>query len=388
MQLLAHSAQQLQQQQQRRQQELFNQGSSSAALQQLAKFHQQKEQGVEMAEDQSSYESKSVGYSAFPRNDNVKVEDLPKSVQMSVNTLNQANLLRHSFSPSTQASSKQQAPGILNYTNWTITGRATPEFERGHIRDLSFGSQDSPILGLQSSDIIKNSSKPYHKPQVAMPVRTAPADPEPELKSPLDHPDQLEQHRNRFFSSDSGPASGGEQAVGEAALNENDKKAVAAIGKLMEMGEKISTTGHGNLNVQTNTVTMAQHAIPLPINTGTPIPYNVLQMQELIRNTPPPPYEQSNLLSGSVPMHFPTGHVAPAQAPVSLTTDNNEVKQEPHSPSKASRNFYLAEAGQYKPGRDTVGLSEEQVKFLTDANTDLQARYCISFLSFHCLVFF
>lgn len=361
MQLLAHSAQ-LQQQQQRMQQELYNQGSSSAALQQLARLHQQKEQGVELTEEQASYPSKPVSFPVYPRNDNVKTENSPKPVQMPVN----AHTLRHSFSPSTQTS-KHQNPAMLNFPSWTFTGRSTPDFERGHIRDLSFSSQDSPILGFQPSDVIKGNSKHYHKSLVVQPVSSLSTAPEPELKSPLDHPDQLEQHRNRFFSSDSCPASSGEQGAGEAVLNENDKKAVAAIGKLMEIGEKVNTSGQlhmAGIKVQPNSV--PQHSL---VNSGAPLPLNVMQMQDLMRNTPPPPYEHTNLLPGS--MAFSTAHPV---APHSMAS--SDVKREPESPSKHSKTFFLADGVQYKLGQacNVVGLPEEQSKFFPAANANLQQR--------------
>ena len=387
MQLLAHSAhhqQQLlqQQRQQAQQEEIFTSGSSSAALQRFAKLHQQKAQNVEMMEDQSSFAAKPAGFPVYVQGDNVKVDSAGKPVPLPI-AANQAGSVPLPFSSSMQPPSKHPPSLISNYQNWQMGGeRATPDFEKSHVRDLSFGSQDSPVFTLQMADIVKNSGASknllptslYSKqnPNV-LPVSSN--EPGPELKSPLDHPDQLERHRSRFFSTDSGPASGGEQPPpddDEAPLNEHDKKAAAAISKLMEQSEKNPPVSHPRgSSVKINNIPVQDHNFVRPNNPNSALPLNILQVQELFRNTPPPTYEQSLLPSG-----LPSG-LAPVQASAALAMANTDVKREPDSPAKPVRQHYISGDEHYQNIQQNcpqVQLPDGQSKFQPGGNVDMTSR--------------
>ena len=369
MQLLAHSAQQQQQllqQQRQQQQEMFGQGSSSAALQHLAKLHQQGEQGIEMIQDYSTFAAKSGAYTIYSHGDTIKTDATGKSIQMPLsNTINPSNVDQMPYSSSMQASSKQPPALISNYQTWPSGERVISEFEKGHVRDLSFGSQDSPIFSLPMGEIAKNpvmtkttTSLLYHKHSAAA-LPSAPAnEPEPELKSPLDHPDQLERHRSRFFSTDSGAASGGEQQPeddDEAPLNEHDKKAAAAISQLMEQGEKNPPVAPGiALSYKPNTGITEQNFVR-PTNASQGLSLSLLQVQELFRNTPPPTYEQSLLPGTAGTLAIPPAVVAQIPQSTAMAMSNNEIKQEPNSPATKvpPRQYYI-------PSQNCVPLAMQE----------------------------
>ena len=385
MQLLAHSAQQQQQllqqqQEQRQQQELFGQGSSSAALQQLAKLHQHGEQAVEIMQDQSSFAvAKSGAFPIYAHGDNVKVDVSGKPIPIALaNAVQQPAVAQMSYS----SASKQPPTFITNYQNWSVVERATPEFEKGHVRDLSFGSQDSPIFALPVGELVKTGGAKatatpiFQKHSAAILPTVPPNEPEPELKSPLDHPDQLERHRSRFFSSESGAASGTEQQPGddEAPLNEHDKKAAAAISKLMEQGEKNPPVVPANLAAyKPPSRDVSELNFIQPAN-----PLNILQVQELFRHTPPPTYEQS-LLPGATPpgaLSIPVSSSVISQTsqatPMGLSVV--EVKQEPNCPANKvpSRQYYNPTEAAQNCG--SIAMQGELAKYHPGSNVERPAR--------------
>ena len=383
MQLLAHSAQQQQQllqEEQRQQQEIYDRGSSSAALQQLAKFHQQKGLTANMIQDPSFLSKTNYPvYSQETEAGKVEMSGKPASAILA-NTVHQASAgqLR-----STPTAGKQQPVVMPQYTAWSVTERApaASDYDKGHVRDLSFGSQDSPLHPLQLGDVSKASFKAHpssvnHKSANTVPV-TAATRPEPELKSPLDHPDQFERRGNRFFSSDSGAASGNEQQAvdNEPPLNERDKKAAAAIGKLLDQNEKDPPVSHAN------SIGLKLNNVGMPGYSNLSVPLNV--MQELIRNTPPPAYDQSYLQTGAA-LH--PSIIAQNHQPIAMLMPNNDVKQEPGSPGKPAVQYYVPVSEQQKYVHTTNQAAlVEQAKFLPGTNTELPHRYVFRFLVIrHC----
>nr|CAB3267233.1 uncharacterized protein zf(c2h2)-117 [Phallusia mammillata] len=370
MQLLAFSAQQHQEQlleeQQRLHGESYRQGSSSDALQQLALKAKLRQE-----EQNSSVRNQSKG-DFFVKPEVQQMVVPPALVAGPSGTLAQVQSRKLPMNVNVSASAG----------GWAVTDRAVPDLVPSQSTascklpnnansDIAFASQGSPILPLQSTESPRNTPKlntSRKSTPFAIPITKVKTAAEPELKSPLDHPEhQLDhQQRARFFSGESVSATqGAEQADDEAPLNERDKEAALALRKLLEQSEKTAgTTMESNSKALIMESLVKAHRASPAVCSAIP---RLLHEQYMIRNTPPPAYEQpfapqsaiQQLLRPANPVHQPFVHVNPDTR---LSTDggrelvaNNGIKIEPHSPSSSAPALQsYVPAGVTLPGQSMV----------------------------------
>ncbi|XP_076815445.1 uncharacterized protein LOC143461567 isoform X1 [Clavelina lepadiformis] len=365
MQLLAYSAQRqqqlLQEEQQRKQQlQIYGQGSSSATLQHLAKLRQQQESDAVAEENSRLKERASASPFHQVMKDDPKGTTYIKPVQAQFLLPGQQNILAFSSSPLNPSVRKSPFPNIS--TAWHVSDRGTPDILRSHIRDLSFGSQDSPILPLQTGEMSRHSVKNFlpqseHKYSVPPQFLPAASCPEPELKSPLDHPEhQLDhQQRRRFFSSDSRPTSSEEQQDDEAPLNERDKEAAAALSVLLEQSEKASVALSEGFTSRSPSVANMSDTV------GSALPVRLIHLQQDIRNTPPPAYEHSlsaeqtfqqyanpqqmAVMADTPPLlsNLQLGHDA-----TNTSISSGPIKKEPISPAVTFEKYFMSNSAPHQ----------------------------------------
>jgi len=337
MQLLAYSAQQQQQllqeqqEQQRQQTEHFGIGSSSDALQQLALKAKLRQEQEAHATYSARAQEKCGAYGKLGGSQSAQMSSGPTAFV-------QSRKLPANISVS------------ASLGGWSVAGRGTPETIQSQnsngklvpAPEIPFVTQDGgPILPLHSSDETGaaqatklNAVGWFHKPVLP---------PEPELKSPLDHPEhQLDhQQRARFFSGESVVANqGSEQGLDdEAPLNERDKEAAAALRVLLEQSEKASFAHDGSVK---NSLNRPHRASPALL--GPAVRFAAAQL--MARSTPPPIYDQAfpspqNIQQLLRPASGSDPRIALIQTlPQSATpTDkdlSSHVKHEPESPAVTS----------------------------------------------------
>ncbi|XP_078491939.1 uncharacterized protein zf(c2h2)-117 isoform X2 [Ciona intestinalis] len=323
MQLLAHSAQQQQQllQKQKKKEATFRHGSSNA-LQQLAlKASLRQDHSDDHAPD-STFKSESVFSYPFSANQ--------VSTARTTQTLPFIKTTPQSYT--VQQSSTRQINNTIPipnpYGGWSFIDSSK---EVKHASDISFAHQDSPVFILQQNEGARSTPKleflglqeERKPPMITLPPKTSI---EPELKSPLDHPEhQLDnQQRSRFFSTESVTGSVGETALDdEAPINDRDKQAAAALRVLLEQSEKTTPDDHVRSRIFSKRMTQ------------------IKQEDRNTRTTPPPAYDHSlqgeqliqqyvQFQPNSEPMCQPSSNVNPAYQHCIPT--EGSVKQEPISP--------------------------------------------------------
>lgn len=366
MQLLAYSAQQQQEQlleeQQRMQGEGYRQGSSSDALQQLALKAKLRQE-----EEANNARNPTKGDFYVKPDPHVMVVPPPALVAGPSGSLAQVQSRKLPMNINVSASTG----------GWAVTDRAVPDLV--HVQatvanklptnansDLAFAAQGSPILPLPNTDSPRNTPKlniASKKTTFSIPVSKNKMPPEPELKSPLDHPEhQLDhQQRARFFSGESVVINQeGEQADDEAPLNERDKEAALALRELLEQSEKTPSDGSSK-SIMENIVKV--HRASPAVCSAIP---RLLHEQYVIRNTPPPPaYDQPYHSPQSIQQLLRPGiqsHFAHMNHEVRLSADgsreaisNNSVKLEPPSPNATAQPIQnYVPAGVTLPGQSMV----------------------------------